>query len=373
MSSEPRKASDSAKAFAALALEMGLLDDEAHVQLLARQEHYRNCGIPMRPEQIVIELGLMTAPQVTRVVTEFKARREKTRASAASAAENPRPDDLPLPFKLGPFLLQRRLGGALGSVYLALDEDQGQAVALKLLPANMLHDRELVERFKREAQLMRTLEHPNLVRCLGAGCTQGRFYIAMAYVDGESLEAVLDRTGKLGEAPALVVAHELVSALAYLHAQELVHRDIKPSNVILGRDGRARLADLGLAKFTSRQSDLTAEGMTVGTPHYIAPEQAVGAKQLDARADLYSMGALLFHLLCGRPPYEAEEALAVMRMHVYDPVPDPHRINPKLSIASRTLLMKLLQKDPNRRVQNAAELERILRGLIESDRRRATV
>lgn len=162
----------------------------------------------------------------------------------------------------------------MSRVYLALDEERQRTVALKLLSDEMREDRELVERFKREAQILRTLSHPNLVACEAAGCVQGRFYIAMEYVEGESLESVLTSRIKLPEAAALIVAHELASAFVHLHAKGLIHRDLKPSNVILGKDGRARLADLGLAKFADKQSDLTAEGMTVGTPHYISPEQA---------------------------------------------------------------------------------------------------
>lgn len=365
MSSEnPSPTTDHVDLFVRLALELELLDAEQAARLKSRYKQYQLHGIAMRPEAVAKDLGLLTQPQVNRVVAEIHARRRRDLATGEEV--------LTLPFKLGPFVLQRHLGGLMSRVYLALDEERQRTVALKLLSDEMREDRELVERFKREAQILRTLSHPNLVACEAAGCVQGRFYIAMEYVEGESLESVLTSRIKLPEAAALIVAHELASAFVHLHAKGLIHRDLKPSNVILGKDGRARLADLGLAKFADKQSDLTAEGMTVGTPHYISPEQATGSKKLDVRSDLYSLGAVLFHMLCGRPPYESPEPMAVMRMHVYDPVPDPLKVSTGLTLAARQLTMKLLQKDPNRRVQSAEELERILRGLVESDRRTAS-
>lgn len=365
MTPEPDQVeTDQLAAFCGLAQELGFLDPAQAGRLKSRCKQYRLQGMAMGPEAVAKDLGLLAQPQVNRIVAEIRARRRRALLPGATG--------LPLPFKLGPFVLQRHLGGQMSCVYQALDESSKRRVAVKLLSDETKQDRELVERFKREAVMLRALDHPNLVACEGAGCVQGRFYIAMEYVEGEPLETVLASRIKLEAAAALIVAHELASALTHLHAKGLIHRDIKPSNVILGQDGRARLLDLGLGKFTGRQSDLTAEGMAVGTPHYIAPEQATGSKQIDHRADLYSLGALLFHMLCGRPPYQSTESFAVMRMHVSDPVPDPLRFTAGLSLPVRQLVMKLLQKEPVRRIQSAEELERALRGLLGSGRQAAS-
>jgi len=222
--------------------------------------------------------------------------------------------------------------GGTGAVYEAVHLPTGQAVAVKTLLPDIPKADEIVARFRREAMATNLLDHPNIVEMLDLGQQDGRLFMAMELVRGVSLRKALD-AGPLGVRRSLVIARQILEGLGHAHAQGLVHRDLKPENVMLtsaGEPGHAyeqvKLLDFGLVKLVGEAAlDLGAErltrtGVVFGTPAYMAPEQALG-RIVDGRADLYSLGAMLFEMLGGRRPFEAEDPLALMRLQVSQSTP----------------------------------------------------
>jgi serine/threonine-protein kinase len=270
-------------------------------------------------------------------------------------------------YQFGRFRLDKRLGGVMGVVYHGVDTQSGETIALKVLPRNMAFDTALVERFKREVKASSTLSHPNIVRVFDAGVEKGVFYMAMEFIEGETLTERLHREERLPETESLRIARDVACGLSHAHAQNVLHRDVKPDNIMLANSGVAKLTDFGLAKLLADQQQITAEGIAVGTPHYIAPEQARASPDIDHRADLYSLGATLFHVITGRLPYEGDDGAEVMRRHVFEPTPDPRKALPGISVGTGAMLMKLMAKDPRQRYQNAAELVAYLDGVLGPD------
>ncbi|MCB9420397.1 MAG: protein kinase [Ardenticatenaceae bacterium] len=261
--------------------------------------------------------------------------------------------------------------GGMADVYLAFDENLHRRVALKIMLPAYAHDKQFVERFWREARTAARLDHPNIVQVYEISQTEGqRPYIAMQYIDGGSIK---DRLNALNGRPmpaeeALAIVRQVALALNVAHDANIIHRDIKPSNILLRPDGTPVLVDLGIAAVQSGPK-LTQTGTLIGTPHYMSPEQVSGSG-LDGRSDLYSLGVVLYEMLCGSRPFEATDSLAVLHKHVYEqPQPLPER-RPGLSQAVYRLVDICLQKDPNQRYQTAAEMaaaiDKILEGEISS-------
>lgn len=348
--------------FGDIAIEMGLLSQSQVETLLSKQRHYKDLGIPMRIDSIAVDMGILARADCNIILAELRKRRKLTQPKI----ERPQQDDdedLVVPCRLGQFEVEERLGGVMGAVYRAFDTNLNRHVALKLLPRSLSHDKQLVERFQREARAAGKLSHPNVVAFYAAGEVERRYYISMEYVDGESLTERLERLGRLPEKESLVVVRELAHALYHAHVNGLLHRDVKPDNVILDRAGRVRLTDLGLAKVLTEDTRLTESGIAIGTPHYISPEQARGDRVIDRRADLYGLGATLFHLICGRPPYDGNAA-EVMRKHVFVAPPDPKMLAPDISDACRNLILKLMAKDPGQRIQSADALIAVINTIL---------
>lgn len=224
------------------------------------------------------------------------------------------------PEQLGPFLLLERLGqGGMGAVYRARDERDDAVVALKVLKGAG-DDPSLLDRFVREGRVLATLDHPGIVGFHGElSVVEGQAFYAMELVEGQDLRKVLRERGALPPQEAVQIVTEVLSALAYAHARDVVHRDVKPPNVLLDTAGRVRLVDFGLARVLE-SSGLTQTGTVLGTPEYMAPEQAEGLPS-EPRTDVYATGILLYELLSGSPPFRAERPLAVLRAHCEAPVP----------------------------------------------------
>ncbi len=345
------------KRFGDIAVELDLLSRAQVDELLAKQRHYEEMGIPVRIDEIAVEMGILARANCNIILRELKKQRKQVQGSSpgSDSSHGEGAGAFIAPFTLGPFEVEERLGGLMGTVFKALDTRSGRRVALKMLALNLTGDQPLAERFHREMLAIRKLSHPNIVTFLDAGEIQGRAYFCTEFIPGQALSEVLAQRGILNELKALGFVRDISYALFHAHANGLVHRDVKPENIIIDKAGKARLTDLGLVKLTTSDTRLTESGIAVGTPHYIAPEQARGARVIDGRADLYSLGATLFHLLCGRPPFDGNAA-AVMRDHVFTDPPDPHAFNPQMSIQSRNLILKLMSKEPVKRVQSADEL-----------------
>ncbi len=248
--------------------------------------------------------------------------------------------------------------GGMGAVYQARQPLLNRQVALKVMAPRLAADQNFVARFLREAAAAANLSHPNLVQVYTAGESEGAYFIAMEFVDGESLGKRLARKGALPPREALAVVVYVAQALAYAWQKtRLIHRDIKPDNIFLSSAGEVKLGDLGLAKSLGENSlELTQSGLMMGSPHYISPEQARAVKDLDFRADIYSLGCTLFKMLTGRPPHEGDDALAVILKHLNDPAPDLFQLCPACPEPLGRLVQRMMAKNRDERPASYEEL-----------------
>jgi len=248
--------------------------------------------------------------------------------------------------------------GGMGAVYKARKTDDESLVALKILPPSMADD-EAIKRFKREADMASKLAHNNIVKCLECGhdARKGFHFCALEYVDGEDLAKVIRRRWHVPEPEAIGITRKLAVALEYAHVSGLVHRDVKPENVMIASDGSVKLLDLGLARTVEAEATrLTQSGVFMGSPYYAAPEQAHGDSDVDTRADIYSLGATLYHMLTGQTPFSGRTAVEILQKHVAAQVPWPADVNPEISDATCSVVAKMMAKLPADRYQDANEL-----------------
>ncbi len=262
--------------------------------------------------------------------------------------------------EIGKYIIIKRLGkGGMGEVYLAKHKTLGIFRALKMLSQDSDNSNAMfLERFIREAKLASEIRHPNVVGVMDVDTDSdcGFPYIVMEYVDGGSLRNSLSANKRLSEEQAVVIVEAVAAALQAAEEHNIVHRDIKPDNIMFTRRGEVKLADLGIAKVDGQNTDLTKTNVMIGTPAYLPPEQAKNAKGVDARADIYSLGATFYEMLTGEQPYPGENSIEVLHKLFLTPVPDPRKINPEVSAASAAIVMKMMAKDPKNRFQNATEL-----------------
>lgn len=252
-------------------------------------------------------------------------------------------------------ILDRVGAGAMGTVFKARHRKLSRLVALKVLRPSLARDRRYVERLRREARLVASLNHPHIVTGFDLGEEGGYHFFVMEFVEGKSLRTALAERGLFPEDFVRKVAQQVAQALAHAHACGIIHRDIKPANLLLDATGNLKLTDLGLAKGPTDMT-LTRDGATVGTPQYISPEQARNPQDVDVRSDLYSLGATLYHLATGVPPFRAETLAELILQVLHDPPVPPERLNPELSAGMSLVLRKLLVKDRQARYQTPAEL-----------------
>ena len=274
-------------------------------------------------------------------------------------------DSVPVPGRtFGHYTIESLLGtGGMGSVYRAKDERLDRQVAIKVLAPALAADSEFRERFLRESRLAASLDHPNIIPIYDAGEVDGALYLAMRYVHGPSLHELLQARGSLTGDDTIRLAQQIGGALDAAHREALVHRDVKPANILLAESGNhAYLCDFGLAKRTSTRG-ATKTGFFLGTVDYCAPEQIDG-RQVDGRADLYSLGCVTFHCLTGSPPYARSGEFAVLQAHLSEPPPAPTAVRPDLPPAVDAVLQKALAKEPGERFGTASELTDALRDAL---------
>jgi tRNA A-37 threonylcarbamoyl transferase component Bud32 len=260
---------------------------------------------------------------------------------------------------LAGFRIERLIGaGAMGVVYLAEDAAGGRRVALKLLSPELANDARFRRRFLRESQLAATLDHRHVVATVASGEENGVLYLAMSYVEGSDLRELLRREGRLEPERAVRLIGEVAEALDAAHAAGLVHRDVKPGNILVAgvpAEEHASVCDFGLARHVSSVSSLTSDRGFVGTIDYVPPEQIEGG-ELDARADVYSLGCVLYECLAGERPFERDSELSVVFAHLNEPPPRITDVRPELSTALDDVLAKALAKSRDDRYSTCGEL-----------------
>lgn len=259
------------------------------------------------------------------------------------------------------FIILEELGrGGMGIVYLAHQMTLDRPAALKILSDAYAGDTEFVVDFIKEARAAAKLNHPHIVQAYAVGEDEGVFFFAMEHIDGETMKTYMKREGVVEIDFALEVVQQIAEALDYAwKEQRLIHRDIKPDNIMLTKNGRAKLADLGLARVAGEIDDADSDEV-MGTPQYISPEHLTGA-EMDVRSDIYSLGATLFHLITGRFAFEGRTATEIARKHLEEPLTSPKLINPLVSDGVCDIIFKMMAKNADERYQNAEDLVEDLR------------
>lgn len=245
--------------------------------------------------------------------------------------------------------------GGMADVYRGYDELLGRTVAIKILHANFASDEGFVGRFKREAQNAGRLSHPNIVNMYDVGYDQGYHYIVMEYVEGQTLKEYIQERGKLSVDEAIKFAVAIAEGLEHAHAMGIVHCDIKPHNMLITKSGRLKVTDFGIARAMNSQNTMMYTNSVMGSAHYLSPEQASG-KAIDGSTDIYSLGVVLYEMLTGRVPYEADTPIAVALKHVKDKLIPPTRYNPSIPPLLESVVMKALQKKPADRYRSVSEM-----------------
>jgi hypothetical protein len=283
-----------------------------------------------------------------------------------------------LPAMLGGYRILRELGrGAMGAVYLARQVSLDRNVALKVIQSRLASNPTFIARFTREAYAAAQLSHPNVVQIYDLGCEGNTYFFSMEFVEGESLGALVDRSGKLDGETAVRYILQAARGLKFAHDQGLVHRDIKPDNLLLSKHGVVKLADLGLVKAVGRdeppdpstppgpldkagslgqaRADITEANVAMGTPAYMAPEQAENASGVDHRADIYSLGCTMYVLLTGQPPFQGTSALEVITKHKSEPITRPEAVVREVPKGLSEINMKMVAKRPDERYSDLGQ------------------
>ncbi|HLF74805.1 MAG TPA: protein kinase [Anaerolineales bacterium] len=261
------------------------------------------------------------------------------------------------PDKVGRYRIKSELGrGGMATVYRAFDPISNREVAIKVLPSDMLHNLVTRARFKRELKLVASLEHPAIVPVYDVGEDSDQPYFVMRYMSGGSLAAMI-KHGPFSLRDAALIIERLASALDHAHAKGIIHRDIKPDNVLFDGSNHPYLSDFGVAKFTEAPVSATDAGPSeaIGTPAYISPEQARG-ENIDHRADIYGLGAILYEMLAGERPYAGDTVISVAIQHVNDPIPDILKVRSELPVEVDTIIKTAMAKDKQRRYATAMDL-----------------
>ncbi|MGD9099096.1 MAG: protein kinase [Anaerolineae bacterium] len=270
--------------------------------------------------------------------------------------------------KIGKYKIIGHIGrGGMADVYKALHPKLNRVVAIKVLNRALVHSHEMLERFQREGQAIAALHHLNIVQVYDQDVIDGIYFMVMEYVEGETLAQRLAQLRRRGERMPLHDVLDIIGAvgeaLHYAHEKEMLHRDIKPANVMFRGDGSVVLTDFGVAKILNAASDITADGAVAGTPAYMAPEQWTNDEP-DKRSDIYSLGVVLYQVVTGELPFNAETPGRLMFKHISEPPPLPHKFYDDIPVELEQVILRTLAKDPDERYQTARELVNDLRDVV---------
>jgi len=280
------------------------------------------------------------------VVTESQMRRVKRTLAASRGSQIP-----------GYQIISKLGSGAMATVFKAKQLSLDRIVAIKVLPKKLSENADYVDRFYKEGKAAARLNHPNIVQAIDVGEAGGYHYFVMEYVEGRTLGDDLESGKVYSEAEALDVIVQIGRALEHAHEHGFVHRDVKPKNIMMTRNGVAKLADMGLARAMADVEAAEAEaGKAYGTPYYISPEQIRGEVNIDFRADIYALGATLYHLVTGRVPFEGPTPAAVMHKHLKEALVPPDHINTSLSSGVGEVVEVMMAKDRNRRYASTKDM-----------------
>ncbi len=322
---------------------------------LLTHEELQTCPPPTEgPAGVEALLSRLTAAGL---LTASQARRAAKELTGALAQQIP-----------GYELLERLGKGGMGTVYKARQLSMNRLVAIKVLHPRLAANPEFIQRFQREAHLAARLSHNNIIQAIDVGSYGATHFFVMELVEGKTIREELDAGKIYEEREAVEIIIQIAQALAHASRRGLVHRDVKPANIVLTSDGIAKLADLGLAREADDMALSRKErGLAFGTPYYISPEQIEGREDLDARCDLYSLGATLYHMVTGQPPFPDKDPESVFRAHLFKELTPPDHLNDKLSSGLGEVTEFLLAKDRRQRYQTADDLIIDLECLLASE------
>ncbi|HOM75825.1 MAG TPA: serine/threonine-protein kinase [Anaerohalosphaeraceae bacterium] len=317
-------------------------------QRLCTEEEVRRCleelkerasSRPATLEQLLLEKQFLTPSQAARLQSMIRESKDVS-------------SQIP-----GYKILGKLGSGAMAVVYKAKQISLDRTVAIKVLPKKFVQKSDYVERFYKEGRIAAKMNHNNIVQAIDVGEVGGLYYFVMEYVEGRTLYDDLSKGKIFSEKEAIDIILQLASALGHAHSLGLVHRDVKPKNIMISKDGVVKLADMGLARETTDVKAAKHEqGKAFGTPYYIAPEQIRGLVDIDGRADIYALGATLFHMVTGRVPFEASTPSEVMRKHLKEPLTPPDHINTSLTAGISEVIEVMMAKEREERYRNMEEV-----------------
>ncbi|AWB45161.1 Stk1 family PASTA domain-containing Ser/Thr kinase [Paenibacillus sp. CAA11] len=267
-------------------------------------------------------------------------------------------------------IIERIGGGGMALVYRAQDLLLNRNVAIKVLRQQFVHDEEFIRRFRREAQSAASLSHPNVVSIYDVGQEEDTHYIVMEYVEGQNLNEIIKERAPLQVDEAIRIASQICDALDHAHHNQIIHRDIKPHNILIGRNGRVKVTDFGIARAVT-STTITQTGSVVGSVHYFSPEHAKGVAAGE-KSDLYSLGIVLYQMLTGHLPFLGESPISVALKHLQEEFEEPRRLNPMIPQSVENIILKSMRKNPNERYQSAKEMQLDLETCLLPERRTET-
>jgi serine/threonine protein kinase len=334
---EPMAAPSTANDFLPLVRDSGLIEEARLQGFLNRLGAEALAREPSQLAELLVRYGLLTNFQVQQLL------QGKSKG-----------------FNLGPYTLLERIGaGSMGTVFLAVNKADGKRVAVKVLPPADAKDDTSRKRFAREFRSTCELNHPNFVRSFDSGEDKKVPYLVMEFVDGSSLQQIVGQSGPLNIHRAANYIKQAAQGLQYIHEQKLVHRDIKPGNLIVDRSGTVRILDMGLARFTQETGEMLTMGV-IGTPDYLAPEQARDSHTVDIRADIFGLGGTFYFLLTGKTPLpEGSVTKKLLWQQTREPQPI-HAIRPEVPAELEDVVFQMLAKDPDKRYQRPTDVIKAL-------------